>query len=477
MHRYQIAAERIRQMIYSSQLKPGDKIPSIRTFSNKLGYSTVTIHNAYSILESDGLISAVPRSGFVVNNLADDDRLNFTGEERESVTDAIKVSDYNIASMRDIFEVSRKYPAFGSRYLSPDLIPLEELYKNIHRYLRKERHDPTTLADAGARRIREVIAKRSAIAGVIVNPADVLLTNDLPAAIRICLDAVSERGGKVLLESPSNIPSIAALLRRATEVVEVFSHPKTGVDPDQFEFLVQNAGIGSCIITPVNHYPTGVTYSEETCRRIMEIARKHDVLIIENNTVADLSYSGGPGSGLKPHDKDGRVARIGSFANTLGPRFGISWVIAGDRLKRSTELADFPVEELAGVSAIKNALADFMEQKSYDRYLRRLTQQLSTRIRSGLGIILQDLPERFSVSYPTGGYMCWIRAPRDFDSIALVRRAPASGVSITPGPMFSIAREYRNYFALNLSYVSDDKARSRLKKLMSDLKSDLHSRK
>jgi DNA-binding transcriptional MocR family regulator len=73
--------------------------------------------------------------------------------------------------------------------------------------------------------------------------------------------------------------------------MEIYSHPTTGIDPEQFEYLLEQGGIAACLLMPVNHYPTGVTYSQETMRRIVEAAAARGVPIIENDLLGELSHS------------------------------------------------------------------------------------------------------------------------------------------------------------------------------------------
>lgn len=465
MYRYENVVDRIQRWIESGVLKPGDRVPSVRDMSEQTGFSAVTVHHAYALLESDGIVRASPRSGFYVasseRKLSEfpASKMDYRGLE----SSAAPVSE----SLGKLIYTWRKnrVQTFGNNYPSDDLMPSDEIRTHLIRALREEtRWSIETASTDGDPKLREIIAKRAAQRGMDAVADDVIVTRSAQCALNLCLDAVTKPGETVLIESPSYYPMFDALRRRGLRVMEIYSHPTTGLDPDQFEYLLGHNKIAACLLTPVNHFPTGVTYSPDTLRRIVSAASRHAVPIIENDLFGEMSHRAPVASTLKRFDTDHNVLQFGSFAGTLGPRFGIGWLLS--RRHRAEMLNQTVLGEPLGVdAALQRAIAQYMNRRSYDRHLRQLRESLASRMQQGLSLISKHFPLSCAVSRPAGGFTCWIRGPKEFDAMRTAEVALRQGVSIPPGPMFSVTGSFRNFLSLNLSYPWDATRQKRLQML------------
>ena len=101
---------------------------------------------------------------------------------------------------------------------------------------------------------------------------------------------------------------------------------------------------------------------------------------------------------------------------------------------------------------VQQALAEYLSCRSQDRNLRRIREQLAERMERGLQLLANNLSADCSVSRPTGGFTCWVRAPQRFVSSNIAPALHKHDVGILPGPFFSAARSFENFFALNLSF-------------------------
>lgn len=456
MYRYENVVSRVQRWIESGVLKPGDRVPSVREMSEQTGFSAVTVHHAYALLESDGIVRASPRSGFYVaacdRKLAEFplSRVDF----KKLGSDAAPVSE----SLGKLIYTWRKnsIQTFGNVYPSDDLFPSQEIRTHLMRSLREEtRWSIETASTDGDPMLREIIAKRAAQRGMDAAADDIIVTRSAQCALNLCLDAVAKPGDTVLIESPSYYPIFDALHRRGLKVIEIYSHPTSGIDPEQFEYLLERGNVTACLIMPVNHYPTGVTYSQDAMRRITEAAASRGVPIIENDLLGELSHNAPVAPTLKKFDTSHSVLQFGSFASTLGPRFGLGWILS--RRHRASMLNQTVLGEPLGVdAALQRAIAQYMHRRSYDRHLRQLREALATRTRQGLKLISQHFPLSCAVSRPSGGFVCWIRGPQGFNAMEAADEALRRSVSIPPGPMFSVTGSFRNFVSLNLSYPWDN---------------------
>jgi len=95
------------------------------------------------------------------------------------------------------------------------------------------------------------------------------------------------------------------------------------------------------------------------------------------------------------------------------------------------------------------AIADFLQNGGYDRYLRKLRRVLLTQVQQMSHAIARYFPAGTKVTRPQGGYVLWVELPRSVDSLELHRRALQQKISIAPGPIFSAKQKYKNFIRLS----------------------------
>jgi DNA-binding transcriptional MocR family regulator len=470
MFRYQSIVNVVQESVASGALKPGERLPSVRQMSQRMGCSAVTVHHAYLRLESDGILEARPRSGFYVSETAralpefSKAAMDFhPQDEAGSPTSAAFLG--LLASWQEA-----RIRSFGDLAISDDLLPYRELYGHLLENLRQDRLGRSNMPWEGVESLRDVLAKRHLARGLNVDARSFIVTRGVEHALALSLDLVTKPGDKILVESPSSASCISTVLQKNLELIEIYSHPKTGIDPDQFRDLLEKNHFAACVLTTTNHSPTGVSYSHDTIARISEAAAQRNVLIIEYDEAGELSHAASVGPSYKQFDSRDLVLQVGGLAGTLGPRFGIGWLLLSRRFKSRLLRQYMPTEPLAADSALQEAVADFMSRRSYDRHLRQLREQLVARTSRGLSLISQKFPPHCAVSRPTGGYVCWVRGPKGFDSLAAARQFVKHGVSFAPGPMFSVTRAFGNFFALNLSGAWDSRQEEQISMIGSVLR-------
>ncbi len=445
-YRYNAVVSLIRKRIDAGTLKPGDRLPSIRQLSEMTGFSTVTIHHGYELLESQGLCTARPRSGFYLTRTPA--QLGEFSSDGENSVEPVSIQDLPQGLL--LSWQKKTLEVFGAPYPSPDLFDCVELDKIMRRILRGKKPS-TAETPEGDAQLRLEIAKRAAQRGTLTSFRDIVVTGSAMQGFNLCLDGLTEPGDIILVESPSYFPMLSGIKRRNLRVVEIYSHPRNGTDPEQFEYLVRNNPIRVALLMANHHFPTGVTYSEDAMQRIVAAAQKHGVTIIENDMLGELTYTKVAAPSLKQFDSDDTVLQFSSFEHSLSPEYGLGWVIAGKhagRLRAVSYLGGYVTND----RRMQRAVAEFLSSHSQDRNLRRIREQLASRMERGLQQIANKLSSDCSVSRPTGGYMCWVRAPQRFVASTVAPTLHKHEVGILPGPFFSAARSYENFFALNLSF-------------------------
>ncbi|CAL95085.1 PLP-dependent aminotransferase family protein [Azoarcus olearius] len=439
----------IEQRIRDGVLRAGERLPSVRRACEAQRLSPSTVLRAYYLLESRGLIEARPQSGYYVRSrpvgtLAEPDM-----SRPQAASRALAVSDF-------IFEIldAVKDPAvvpLGSSFASPALFPLDKLARCLAAAARHM--DPrATVTDLppGNDELRRQIALRYLAAGATVSPGEIVVTSGAMEALNLSLEATTQPGDLVAIESPTFHAILQMIERRGLKVIELPTHPRDGVDLPALEAALATQPVKACMLMLNFQHPTGACVPDASRPALLDLLRRHQVPLIEDDTYAELHFDRQPPLPTKALDDDGLVLHVSGFSKSLAPGYRLGWVAAGryaqkvQRLKLSASLAT--------TIPVQIAIADFLRQGAFDAHLRRLRSALEIQEAALAAAVERHFPAGTRLTRPRGGYFSWVELPAGTDALALHRRALDEGISIAPGPIFSAGREYANFIRLNFGH-------------------------
>ncbi|BBR54341.1 MULTISPECIES: GntR family transcriptional regulator MpaR [Pseudomonas] len=446
MKRYERFADDIAELIRSGVLGPGQRVPSVRYASQTHGVSPSTVFQAYYLLERRGLIRARPRSGYFVNAHAPRPFSEPQALAPVSESTQVDVSAL-VFSILDSIKDPHTVP-FGSAFPSPELFPLQRLSRSLASASRAM--DPrmvVTDLSPGNPQLRRQIALRYMVGGLMLPMEELLITNGALEALNLCLQAVTEPGDLVAIEAPAFYACLQVLERLKLKAVEIPVHPREGMDLAVLAQTLEKHPVKAVWCMTNFQNPVGASMPEAKKQALVELLRRHQVPLIEDDVYAELYYAQQAPKPAKAFDTEGLVMHCGSFAKSLAPGYRIGWVAAGrfaqkiERLKLMTSLcASMPAQA---------AIADYLQHGGYDRHLRKLRYALEGQQLSMLAAIARHFPAQTRVSHPSGGYFLWLELPEQMDALKLFHMALAQGISIAPGPIFSPTRRFGNCIRLN----------------------------
>ncbi|MGJ7546837.1 PLP-dependent aminotransferase family protein [Pseudomonas alloputida] len=461
MQRFRQVAELLQKRIDSGVIAPGDKLPSLRRLASETGFSVVTVYRAYELLEAQGVCHSRDRSGFYVASPAK------TAQHRMSPRMPVMPPD-DVRSLDDgLARLPFHAKAAAAMLPASGLMPEAGLIKGFRRALLQKPVD-TGHGIVELAALKTAIAQRAGQRQAFTGQDGVLLTRSAMEAFNLGLDSLSQGGAPVLVESPSFYPVLESLRHRRIKTVEIYSHPTYGVDPEQFEHILKSTGVKLCVLMGVNRFPTGVTYSGESLARLVRAARQNKALVIENDMAGELGHGELNTLSLKAFDDDDTVVQFGGTASYLSSAYEIGWVLAGRHAARLVANRHLAGTHLPHV-ALQAALADYLKGRQIERDLRHAGHALTERMNHGIELITAASSGRVAVSAPTGGYLCWVRGPRNFDSMKLAMTAGHDTFDFIPGPFFSPAGAFSNFMALNFSAPWSGSRRERLHRLVAQM--------
>jgi DNA-binding transcriptional MocR family regulator len=452
MKLYEKLAEEIETSIRQGVYHHGEKLPSVRQMGMQHRLSVATVVRAYILLESRGLITSRPQSGYFVNSEdhTSDGRIPELRPSRpQPVSRPVDVSRLVLSTLRSI-GVDDAVP-LGSPYPDPQLFPFDKL--NRYAYDAGRGQAIWSVTDAlppGNVRLMRQIARRYLENGMPIDPNEIVITVGATEAINLCLQAVAKPGDTIAVESPTFYAMLHAIERLGMKAIEVATHPDSGIDVDALAEVIASHPIAACMVMPNFQNPLGFLMPDANKRALMDLVTAHDIPVIENGVYNELYYGDTYPTTLKSFDTKGLVLHCGTFSKSLTVAYRIGWALPG-RYRDQVEKLKF-LNTLTSPTIPQIAIAEFLERDGYEHHLRRVRKTYAQQANMMRAIVSRFFPKGTRMSRPAGGYVLWVELPESVDSLRLYKLALEQGITIGPGYMFSIFEvSYRNFIRLNYS--------------------------
>jgi GntR family transcriptional regulator/MocR family aminotransferase len=290
----------------------------------------------------------------------------------------------------------------------------------------------------GIRELREAILGHiSATRGVAAEPEQVLIVPSTRAAIDMLARAMLRRSGRrsVWMEDPG-YPAARALLADAGAEIIPVSCDEQGIDVSKAE----GSQPALIYVTPSHQYPTGATLSLPRRLALLEAARRHESLIVEDDYDSDFQYGSRPIAALQGIDRAEVVAYVGTFSKVLAPGLRVAYAVVPRWLVSEASEA-LHRRGVAVSTHIQAALADFINEGRLRAYLRRMNQQYAERMARTIGMLESHFGGRLVISGGNGGLQlaAWFR-DEVVDDRAVVAKVNASGYGLMPMSGFFIGK-------------------------------------
>ena len=459
LHR-QIASQ-IRSLIEAGDLAVGIRLPATRGLAQRLGVNRATVCTAYDTLVASGYLEARVGQGTRVIRRGQDSNnahavLPAVGPDWSGLLaqtlDAL-VADDDGPSEPEPLENGR----IDFTGVIPDerFFPVDNLRRSLDTVLRREGE---TVLQYGSTRgytpFRRVIAQRMRLAGNDVRADEILVVNGAHQGLELFCRALLNPGDTVVVESPTYSNLLALLRLYRADIVSV---PMTdgGLDLDELERSVARRRPKFLYTMPHFQNPTGVTTTLKHRKRLLEIAARYDVPVLEDGFEEELRWDGGEVVSLRALETHGRVCYVGTFSKGLCPGFRIGWLVADSELCTRLALLKRTTDFHSSV-LLQAALAEFIQRGDYDRHLRRLRRVYRERMARTATALEQHMPAGTRWRVPAGGYCVWLELPEGVSDDELVTRCARDGVRLAPGRHFFIRDPGYGCVRLSISRVNDD---------------------
>lgn len=429
--RYQQLANTLLNDIHQGRWQAGDMLPSVRQLMQHWQLSRATVLHALSELELQGYIHAQPRRGYFVN-ARDSQAHNNAQQTPEAAPRLFSINDvvHDVMLKGAAFDLLPSESRFDTRPPA-----LELLHRAISRAMRhgKGAQHQHYEEPAGLLELRETLASRLRQQGTNTVASDITVTQGCQHALLLALKSCTQAGDVVAVESPGYFGTLQLLQELGLQVLELPCHPITGLAVAEVADALTRWQIKALVLTPSFATPTGALMPLEARQQLAQLAKQHQLTLIEDHIYAELAFNGEtlpPMLAFAPQ----HTLLCGSFSKSLSRDLRLGYITGPAFSKRLPHLKQ--ITSLASSRFIEQGVDDFIRRGDYDRHLRREIQTLRVQ-RNALVELLQRTFEDGQYSIPEGGLCIWLSLNPHIDTLALYQQARREGIVITPGTMFT----------------------------------------
>jgi 2-aminoadipate transaminase len=362
---------------------------------------------------------------------------------------------------------------------SPDVFPKEELAQ-IASSLIRERW--SSVLQYGPTRgysplIQALVEHLRAREFPDLDPANIVVTTGSQQGLDLVTRVLLDRGDVALVELPSYIGGIVALHNCGASLVGVEQDDGGIVVDDLKAKISRYRRLGrriKCIYTIPNFQnPSGVTLRAERRHEIIEVAREHKLIVIEDDPYRDIYFSEDVGS-LQPLAAidPGRVIYINSFSKVLAPGLRVAWLVAPEPIAAKIELA----KEGADLSSSQLDMAivcEAMRSGLLERHVPSLRTFYRNQRDVMIGALEQNAPAGSTWTTPAGGFFVFFKLPQGLNAAELLPSAIEAGVAYVPGEAFFVDGTGQNTIRLAFCRETPEKINESIKRLGAFLRRNL----
>ncbi|MGY5450261.1 aminotransferase-like domain-containing protein [Agarivorans sp. MS3-6] len=456
---YEQFAEELKEQINQAYYPIGQKLPSIREMSKTRGLSISTVQESYRLLEDAGLVRSKHKSGYYVKQPANAALLPEISQPEQR---PVPIDNWQAVLALTMTESSNGFLALGRG--SPDtsfssLKPLQRLMADSIKHQAKQIFSCSK--GNGLFKLRVQIARLMQNSGCHIHPDNLQITAGCQEALSLCLKALTQPGDIVAIDSPSFYGSMQAIRSNQLKVLEIPTHPETGISLPALELALEQWPIKVLQLIPSSNNPLGYEMPEKNKHKLLALAEKHNFAIIEDDILGDTIYRTPRPRSLKSYDSNERVLFCSSFSKTIAPGLRVGWVAAGRYSEMLTHLKF--ISSLGSNSLPLLAVADFIEQGYYEKHLRLSKQQYQASRDVMLHWVQRYFPQGTKMSFPQGGFFLWVELPDRIDCLQLNENLKPFKIGIAAGSLFSASGKYQHCLRLSYANKPNDKIEQAVK--------------
>ena len=375
------------------------------------------------------------------------------------------------SAMRDLMEITARPEVISLAGGLPDTstFPPESFAAQMTRIARSSsaqalQYGPTE----GFERTKRCIAEVMAAEGMHPDIDDIIVTTGGQQAIDLISKALIDPGDVIIAEAPTYPGAVPVFCSYEAETIQV-EMDSDGMRIDLLEELLDRLEADGrrpkmIYTVPTFQNPAGATLSNERRRRLVQIARERELLVIEDNPYGLLRFEGEQPEPLYKLDGGDYVVYLGTFSKILSPGIRLGWLCAPPPIMAKVVLGK-QASDLCTSTLTQYFVAEWFEEGRWQQYTRELVEIYRERRDAMLESLERHFPSEATWSVPDGGLFLWATLPDYIDTTDLLARALRDNVAFVPGAAAYLDGRGTHSMRLNFSGSSADEIREGVRRI------------
>ena len=355
-----------------------------------------------------------------------------------------KLADLKPSAIREIFKslTDPEIIAFAAGNPSAESFPSEFIKNESERIFREE---PVTALQYGTTEgylpLREAVAQRLKNRfGCGKDFDSTVIVSGGQQGIELTCKAFCNEGDVVICENPSFIGALNAFRSNGARPVGVRME-SDGIDTNELEKVISSENRAKLLyLIPTFQNPSGITMSAEKRRIVYDIAKKHNLIIIEDNPYGELRFSGEDIPTIKSIDDEGIVVYCGSFSKILSAGIRVGFVQAHSDIISKIVVAK-QVEDVHTNMFAQLICNSFIRNFNIDEHISGVRKLYRDKCSLMLNTMDSEMPERVTYTRPEAGLYLCCTFPESLSVSELTARLLEKKVAVVPGTAFNCDTE------------------------------------
>ncbi len=400
------------------------------------------------------------------------------------ISDLEQIYSTNIKGMkksviRELLKLTQRPEviSFAGGLPAPESFPVEQLKEISCEVL--ENDGPAALqygATEGVTELRQLMADRYNAQGMDIELKNLVITTSSQQGLDLLAKIFINRGDKVICGLPSYLGGLGAFTSYGAEMIGI-KFDENGMRADLLdkklaELKSEKIKPKFIYIIPDFQNPAGITMPESRRLEIIDIAKKYDILIVEDSPYREVRFEGKAQRTIFELDGTGQVILLGTFSKIFVPGFRIGWVVAHEKIvdkfvvaKQSTDLCTPTLNQ--------KIVHKYIEKGYFDQNLKEIIKQYHKKRDNMLQAFRDYMPEGVSWTEPEGGLFLFLTLPEEMDAESLFRKAIENNVAFVLGSVFHCDGSGKNTMRINFSFMPMDKTTEGVKRLAKAIKEEM----
>ncbi len=353
--------------------------------------------------------------------------------------------------------------SFAGGLPAPEMFPLDDLKTSCANII--DKYGSTSMQyslSMGITPLREAIAERAKTRGISTEFANILVTSGAQQALEMVSRAFIDPGDVVITEYPTYVGAIQAFNYHRAKY-EYIPLDSDGMLVDLLEERIERCDPKLIYIVSTYQNPSGITMSLPRRRKLVEIASRYNIPIIDDDPYSELRFEGEPITSLKALGGD-IVISLGTFSKLLAPGLRIGWINGPVEIMPLFERVK-QVSDLHANTFTQYMILDYLERGLLDDHIDRIRADYSAKRDLMIKAIEEYFPPSITITRPRGGLFLWCKLPEGADARALLDFAIEEKVTYVVGMAFHPDAKGNNTFRLNFSNATHETIVEGIKRL------------